>query len=290
MTTMSSFLMNSGTYVDPKFPPSEEYNQSSYIPATDYYHQAQHYGYAVNGLGGVNGGVALNSHQSASMGYYGQHPSHGAGYYGAPCGMTPAQAGPMTGHVAPTTLGHQHHLPPQQQQQPQHSSPGLIQRSPLPSPTPSLTSMAACPTQGQTLSHHVSPLLHPHLQPIHHAGHHQLMQQQHGQLTATQQQHAQLAATQQQQLHASIPQQTSAQTQIQQQQQQQNGALQLCQPPTPNSPESDCDDATDSDESHNPVIYPWMKKIHVAGTRKLFFETLIHFKIGYIASECEIGN
>lgn len=30
---MSSFLMNSGSYVDPKFPPNEEYSQSSYIPS-----------------------------------------------------------------------------------------------------------------------------------------------------------------------------------------------------------------------------------------------------------------
>ena len=49
---MSSFLMNSGSYVDPKFPTSEEYSQSSYIPHSEYYNQhiqaAQHYGYGVN--------------------------------------------------------------------------------------------------------------------------------------------------------------------------------------------------------------------------------------------------
>lgn len=44
---MNSFLMNpTATYVDPKFPPSEEYNQSSYIPHSEYYlHQSQAYGY-----------------------------------------------------------------------------------------------------------------------------------------------------------------------------------------------------------------------------------------------------
>jgi homeobox protein HoxA/B/C/D4 len=40
---MSSFLMNSySTSVDPKFPPTEEYNQSSYIPSpntADFFHQ-----------------------------------------------------------------------------------------------------------------------------------------------------------------------------------------------------------------------------------------------------------
>ena len=44
--------MNSGSYVDPKFPTSEEYSQSSYIPHSEYYNQhiqaAQHYGYGVN--------------------------------------------------------------------------------------------------------------------------------------------------------------------------------------------------------------------------------------------------
>ena len=238
--------MNSGTYVDPKFPPTEEYNQSSYIPsATDYYHvshQAQHYGYAVNSINNINGLNGLNGHQTSSMGYYGQHPG---GYYSAPCGMTVTHS---------TPLGQQQH---HQQQQQQLSSPGLIQRSPVPSPTPSLTSMAPCgPVQG----HHVSPLLnHQHLQ-------HQQHQHQFQLGPATPQQ--------QQQLHGSViaAQQNNCptQTQIQQQQQlqQQQPQHQLCQPPTPNSPESDLDDGSDSDPEHNPVIYPWMKKIHVAGARK----------------------
>ena len=51
---MSSFLMNSSGYAgsDPKFPPSEEYSQSSYLQHSDYYNQmaaAQHYGYGVGG-------------------------------------------------------------------------------------------------------------------------------------------------------------------------------------------------------------------------------------------------
>lgn len=57
---MSSFLMNSTGYggADPKFPPSEEYSQSSYLQhSSDYYNQhmaaAQHYGYGVGHTGGV---------------------------------------------------------------------------------------------------------------------------------------------------------------------------------------------------------------------------------------------
>ena len=36
---MSSFLMNSGSYVDPKFPSSEDYGQAGYLPHGDYYNQ-----------------------------------------------------------------------------------------------------------------------------------------------------------------------------------------------------------------------------------------------------------
>lgn len=45
---MSSFLMNPGPYSEPKFPPTDEYSHTSYLPtqATDYYrHNVSHYGY-----------------------------------------------------------------------------------------------------------------------------------------------------------------------------------------------------------------------------------------------------
>ncbi|XP_046639156.1 homeotic protein deformed-like isoform X2 [Daphnia pulicaria] len=315
MIAMSSFLMNSGSsqyVVDPKFPPSEEYSQSSYIPAavsSDYYvphHQVQHYhgyhGHHTHHHHNVTHPSSVTS--AASMGYYGQHPSHGGavvsaggyhggGAYGAngACGIagTGQQVQvPMTGHVAPT-LGHHHQHQPQQQHQ---QSPGMIQRSPAPSPTPSLTSMVTCPSQQlaaqqqQTLGHQQLQLQHQHVQqqqqqPLHqqqlNSSHLQQQQQQQqqqshgvvgggGVVSQALMQHDQLShlgsmvAAQQ---ANGQQQQLQTQTQIQQQQ---NNALQLCQPPTPNSPESDCDDGSDmSDDSHNPVIYPWMKKIHVAG-------------------------
>ncbi|KZS03897.1 putative Homrotic deformed protein [Daphnia magna] len=310
MIAMSSFLMNSGSsqyVVDPKFPPSEEYSQSSYIPAavsSDYYvphHQVQHYhGYHGHHAHHHHNGSHPSSVTSAAatMGYYGQHPSHGGavisaggggyhggGAYGAngPCGIAgPGQQVqvPMTGHVAPT-LGHHHPQPIQHQQ-----SPGMIQRSPAPSPTPSLTSMVTCPSQQiqaqqqQTLGHQQLQLQHQHVQqPLHqqqlnssHLQQQQQQQQSHGGGVVSQalMQHDQLShlgsMVAAQQSNGQQQLQTLTQTQIQQQ----NNALQLCQPPTPNSPESDCDDGSDmSDDSHNPVIYPWMKKIHVAGTPSL---------------------
>ena len=286
MIAMSSFLMNSGSsyVVDPKFPPSEEYNQSSYIPAaagSDYYvpHQVQHYhGYHHN--------HQHNGHPSsvtASMGYYGQHPSHagsnggsyGGGAYGAPCGLAPGQQAnvPMTGHVAPTSIGHHHHHPQQHQQSPNQ----LMPRSPAPSPTPSLTSMVVntCPPPQQIQQQHQQLQLQHHVQqPLH--------QQQQLNSSHLQQSHAGVVVSQSLMQHDQLAhlgsmvaaqQSTGQQQQLQTsqiQQQQNNNALQLCQPPTPNSPESDCDDNSDdlSDDSHNPVIYPWMKKIHVAGARK----------------------
>lgn len=287
MIAMSSFLMNSGSsyVVDPKFPPSEEYSQSSYIPAaaSDYYvpHQVQHYhGYHHHSVNSTVNGGGHPSSVTASMGYYGQHPSHGSaggygGAYGAPCGIAPGQqAVPMTGHVAPTSLGHHHHQHSQQHQQ----SPGLIPRSPAPSPTPSLTSMGVtCPSQiqpQQNLQQHQQQQLqlqqHQHVQqqPLHqqqqlNSSH--LQQQSHGVVSQALMQHDQLSH-----LGSMVAQQSNGQQQLQSQTQiQQSNALQLCQPPTPNSPESDCDDGSDmSDDSHNPVIYPWMKKIHVAGARK----------------------
>ena len=36
---MSSFLMNSGAYTDPKFGGADDYAQGTYLPHSDYYNQ-----------------------------------------------------------------------------------------------------------------------------------------------------------------------------------------------------------------------------------------------------------
>ncbi|XP_046577094.1 homeobox protein Hox-D4-like [Haliotis rubra] len=49
---MSSFLMNPSSYTEPKFPPTEEYTQSSYIPThgADFYRASfSNFGYSTNG-------------------------------------------------------------------------------------------------------------------------------------------------------------------------------------------------------------------------------------------------
>ena len=38
---MSSFLMNSGAYTDPKFGAADDYSQGTYLPHSDYYTQQQ---------------------------------------------------------------------------------------------------------------------------------------------------------------------------------------------------------------------------------------------------------
>lgn len=285
MIAMSSFLMNSGTSygvpVDPKFPPSEEYSQSSYIPAmaaatandVSYYsnvphhqvHQHHHHHGGYHHVGyhhQVHQQTVqqpINGHHHHQGAYYGQPAGYGGGGGyggGTPCGMNPTggqQAVPMTGHVAPASLASQ-----QQQQQHlgqlhQDGSPVGLIRSPASSPTPSLTSMAP-------FSQHDTMQQHGHLQSMQHQG----LMQQHDQLahlgSMVAQQPQVPPSSQQQQLQ--VP---TSQTQINS-----SAGLQLCQPPTPGSPmESDLDDGSDmSDDSHNPVIYPWMKKIHVAGARK----------------------
>ncbi|UYV83796.1 HOXC4 [Cordylochernes scorpioides] len=100
---MSSFLMNSPAYVDPKFPPSEEYSQASYIPthggATEYYGppppQAPYpYVYAVN-----NPLTAAAGYGAQENGVYGGD----AHYYQHSCSMggPPASLGPPRGPPRP---------------------------------------------------------------------------------------------------------------------------------------------------------------------------------------------
>lgn len=65
---MSSFLMNSGSYAEPKFPPNEEYSQNSYIPnhGPDYYgHQPhQNYGYINSQHAGMSYGRENSAYAS----------------------------------------------------------------------------------------------------------------------------------------------------------------------------------------------------------------------------------
>ncbi|XP_067131839.1 homeobox protein Hox-D4a-like [Centruroides vittatus] len=89
---MSSFLMNSPAYADPKFPPSEEYSQGNYIPnhAADYYAppppQSHPYSY---------GCVPHATSTQQTFGHEASQYNHHAGpqfhqqYHQQPCGLAP---------------------------------------------------------------------------------------------------------------------------------------------------------------------------------------------------------
>jgi len=196
--TMSSFLMNSGAYADPKFPASEEYSQSSYIPhGSDYYSQhvqaqaAQHYGYH-----GVNAGHGVYPNPRDPMGY--------GGYY-QQCGVTMSPHQQAAMHQA-MAAGH------------------------LPSPLVpnSVSAVAAGYSPGQLGSHHGgrSPVSSPTpTAPSHMGGYNS------GQVTPG-------GGTSQHNTSGN------------------EGGL-----------SSDCsdDEGSPGGGGQMPVVYPWMKKIHVAG-------------------------
>ena len=185
----------SSIYADPKFPPSEEYNQNSYIPTqsvSDYYVNPQHYGYPQVPYGPY-------SHQMG--GYYSPQQS---------CTM-----GPQLGHVV--SIPHQ------------VSSPG-VPRSNVGSPSP-LSCTGAIP-----------PGLHQQ---------HMMCQSQ--------------LQSQAEQLQGHIALQQDIQNRHQQQQQLTEQGLMSHHSGRSSSPSSECSDDGNLSEGANPVIYPWMKKIHVAG-------------------------
>lgn len=129
--TMSSFLMNSGPYVDPKFPPPEEYSQNSYIPPqSDYYNPAQHYPY--HGM-----------HQAGMQ--YGRDAMqyNHAGYYQQACVMPQHQ--PMAAHISPQIAPC--HSPLQQHQVPP--------RSPVASPDPSAGGAGGGGSMGAQMGPHM---------------------------------------------------------------------------------------------------------------------------------------
>ena len=103
--------MNSGPYVDPKFPPSEEYSQGSYIPHSEYYiPQHQHYGYpsAQAHLGYGRESVAYNpSAAAAAAGYYQNsfmHPAQHMGAHTVPALPNPSPPTQPTLHRSPVPV------------------------------------------------------------------------------------------------------------------------------------------------------------------------------------------
>ncbi|KAK2586673.1 hypothetical protein KPH14_011716 [Odynerus spinipes] len=288
----SHHLAASSVMVDPKFPPSEEYSQSNYIPSTgaDFFsgstaghhlnhpqsHQLQ-YGYhqhhhqAATTPYGASSAVQLNGGYAGYGGYYGpHHPHHQV-------------------HAVHHASLHPHHhavgalaMPPEAQQPP-HTCPSSMQgpqqqQQQQQPPVTASTVLGSTPLSPSIMQNHVQqsdPIQqHQHQQQsqqqphdgnvcspagsgsLHRDNSPDLQQQQ----SAPQTQHIQNAQQQQQQ-----------QSQHQQQQQQQHHL-------DDGSDQDDVEDdqmmdgspgmmeeEEDDEENGDRVIYPWMKKIHVAG-------------------------
>ena len=149
---MSSFLMNSTPYVEPKFPPSEEYSQHSYIPTQspdDYYRHA--------------GGAGYPAYPPPDMRRYNPVPNHGPAHdnfntgtvtaYGNCTSVSPGPLGRMdNGTIG---AGQPYSSPPQ----PAHSE------SPGSAPSPG-------PPNGQTIispggSPANPPMIYPWMKRVH---------------------------------------------------------------------------------------------------------------------------
>ncbi|XP_070393113.1 homeobox protein Hox-D4a [Dermacentor albipictus] len=137
LMTMSSFLMNSPSYVDPKFPPPEEYSQGNYIPshgAGDYYAGAppHHHQHAAAHPYASFGGAAAPPYGAENGGYVSSASPH---YYQHSCSMTQTTLSPLS-RPSVATLDHAGagggHSPPYS------GPPAPLQRSPSPPPPASM--------------------------------------------------------------------------------------------------------------------------------------------------------
>ncbi|KAG7208056.1 hypothetical protein KM043_009634 [Ampulex compressa] len=268
--------------VDPKFPPSEEYSQSNYIPSTgtDFFpgsggghhlnhpqsHQLQ-YGYhqhhhqAASTPYGASSAVQLNGGYAGYGGYYGpHHPHHQV-------------------HAVHHASLHPHHhavgalaMPPEAQQPPL-TCPSTMQGQPQQQPPVSASTVLGSTPLSPTV-------MQSHVQPTDGLQHHQQQGQQHdgnacspassGQLhrdNSPELQQQQQPPSSQQSQHVQNGQQQSQQQQQQQQHHVEEGSDQddmeddQMMDGSPGMMEDDDDDEENGDR----VIYPWMKKIHVAG-------------------------
>jgi hypothetical protein len=156
LLVMSSFLMNSSpaayASADPKFPPTEEYSQSNYIPTLqDFYGQSaqqqttvasthqSHYGYHPHH-------PALNYIDQQQQQYHHHHNHHVGPPSAPPQYYTPCTAGAMGATGAPPHGAIHHPIAAQHQISPHHqssitpqmshlsrvSSPSALHRSPSP--------------------------------------------------------------------------------------------------------------------------------------------------------------
>lgn len=288
---MSSFLMNPGGYhqqhqqpvahlgpasvvVDPKFPPSEEYSQNNYIQSTgaDFFggghhlnHQShqlqygyQHHHQAASTPYGTSSAVQLNGGYAGYGGYYApHHPHHQV-------------------HAVHHASLHPHHhavgalaMPPEAQQPPLTCPPSMQSQQPQQQPpVPASTVLGTTPLSPSIMPNHVrqSENIQQHQ--------HQQTQQQHegnvcspaGSGSLQRDNSPDLPQQQQQNQHQHM--QGSQQHQNQHHTDEGSDQEDVDDDQIMDGSPGMMEDEDDDEENGDRVIYPWMKKIHVAGVGK----------------------
>ncbi|XP_066301143.1 homeobox protein Hox-C4a-like [Branchiostoma lanceolatum] len=159
---MSSFLMNSG-YVDPKFPPVEEYSQNSYIPSQipDYYgtpspQRAQNYGPTAYQRATYTE-TTYNHVSQAARNVPPPQPSHGQAPGPGPGPETPPPHSRPTSTLS--TVQHNHNVSP----------PAPSQPTPPPPPPATSTTAATTVSDGSPPSNGppTVPMVYPWMKKVH---------------------------------------------------------------------------------------------------------------------------
>ncbi|XP_076278162.1 homeotic protein deformed [Lasioglossum baleicum] len=278
-------LAATSVMVDPKFPPSEEYSQSNYIPSTGaeffpasggghhlnhpqshqlQYGYHQHHHQAASTPYGASSAVQLNGGYAGYGGYYGpHHPHHQV-------------------HAVHHASLHPHHhavgalaMPPEAQQPPLTCPSAMSQQQPQQQPPVSAsTVLGSTPLSPGIMQNHVQPPPPPpdslqHHQPPSQHDSNACSPASSGQLHRDNSPELQQQSTGQQSQHIQNAQQQQSQSQQQSQQQ-----LHVDDGSDQDDMEDDqmmdgspgmMEDDDDDEENGDRVIYPWMKKIHVAG-------------------------
>ena len=143
--SMSSFLMNSSPFAEPKFPPSEEYSQNNYISgqSEDYYHSRT----------GHHANFMFPPDQPRMFGQDGYH-HHG-----------PASAAYSSCGSGPPSLPHRGPGPEDVGQV--AGAPGYSQRSSSTPQVPSPTSQASTPGLAPCSQASSPPIIYPWMKKVH---------------------------------------------------------------------------------------------------------------------------
>ncbi len=175
---MSSFLLNSSPYVEPKFPPSEEYSQNNYIPSQhgeDYYshtqRHTQNYHYMQEsrqryGQENYSPGNLAGYGHSGHAGHASGHPAgHGGSGGGGGCGPVSVSANQGVTPVDSLGVSASGGQPYPSPGHPHSDSPSSV-----PSPSPAAPNTPHTPVNGMTqcgAPNNNNPVIYPWMKRVH---------------------------------------------------------------------------------------------------------------------------